>query len=177
MTMRPSSPSDPRDTHVEKLLRAAPPIERAPAWLRSSTMDQIRRARSVPTAASSAPSASPSASILWRLAPLAGLAAVLLGAALIFFNPTKPGSPTPLAVAPTVPPVEQPTIPEFATTATADAFRTLRSLARRPDLRPDAVVHARMETPLLREARLVVQDSENVARAVLARLPSPPAMP
>lgn len=177
MNTRPTDPTPRRTCDVEQLLRQSPPIERAPAWLRASTMDRIARAQSA-DARPPLPAPPPAASLLWRLAPLAGLAAAVALAVVLLRPSPAPKAPPTLVIddAPPAPLLTPETTTAMNTAAAAEAFRTLRSLAKRPDLQPSAVVHARVEEPLLREARLVAQDSENVARAVLARLPIPSSL-
>lgn len=181
MTTRPSNPSAPSDARLEDLLRAGPPIERAPAWLRASTMDRIARAHRASRATHASSEPSRGGAIWWRLAPLAGLAAVLVIGAIVIPERPKPSTGPvvagPAIDVPVTTPLDGAGAPQLADTGTAEAFRTLRALARRPELQPAALVYAQMETPLLREAKLVMQDGENVARAVLARLPVPSALP
>ncbi|MGD9692074.1 MAG: hypothetical protein AB7G17_04500 [Phycisphaerales bacterium] len=161
---------------VETLLRASPPVERAPSWLAPSTMDRIARthkAHATQPANSTPPSSSlGGASIFLRLAPLAAAAAILaLSGFLILPALRAPAPPPQLAITPDN--HTDASGPGLASPATLEAFRTLRTLAHRADTRTETLVRTRVEEPLLREARLVAQDSEKVARAVLARLPIP----
>ncbi len=178
MTMRKPSISE-RD--VESLLRDSPPIERAPSWLRASTMDRIARSHKPidhnrPARDNTPPSTLRGATLLLRLAPLAAAAAILAIAGLVILPTLRaPSAPPRIAIIPDTHP-DKPA-PDLSSPVTLEAFKTLRTLARRPGIQPEAVVRNRVEAPLLREARLVAQDSENVARAVLARLPIPTTLP